>query len=327
MAKSTALTRKKTPQQSMKRTAAQRFAMEFARNWQLHLMIFLPFIYMAIFHYAPMIGIEMAFRAYTPRAGIWDSAWVGVGHFVDFFVNNVRALDIIMNTLIISMYSIIAGFPIPILLALIIHVNTYKGLKKIAQNVSYIPHFISVVILIGILKSVLNPMSGILGSISRNFNIDYFPDIMGEEKAFRHLYVWSGVWQTMGWSSIIYVSALSGVPEDLHEAAKLDGASRLRRVWSVDLPTIMPTIAIMLIMRFGSIMSVGYQKALLMQNTSNSRTSEIISTYVYKTGLGGDGDFSYGTAVGLMNSVVNTSMTVLVNWITNLLTDNEMGLF
>lgn len=325
MAKS-ALARKKTPQQSMKRTAAQQFALEFARNWQLHLMIFVPFIYMAIFHYAPMFGIQMAFREFSVRDGITGSEWRGLGHFIDFFVNNYQCLNVIMNTLIISMYSIFAGFPIPIFLALVIHVNTYKGLKKIAQNVSYIPHFISVVILIGILRSVLNPMSGILGSISRNLNIDYFPDIWGEEKAFRHLYVWSGVWQTMGWSSIIYVSALAGVPEDLHEAAKLDGASRLRRVWSVDLPTIMPTIAIMLIMRFGSIMSVGYQKALLMQNSANARTSEIISTYVYKNGINSS-NFSYGTAVGLMNSVVNTSMTVLVNWITNLLTDNEMGLF
>jgi len=326
MAKSTALARKKAVQQSTKRTAAQRFALEFARNWQLHLMILLPFVYLAIFHYAPMCGIQMAFREFSVRDGITGSEWRGLGHFIDFFVNNYQCLNVIMNTLILSLYSIFAGFPIPVFLALVIHVNTYKGLKKIAQNISYVPHFISVVILIGILRSVLNPMSGILGSISRNLNIDYFPDIWGEEKAFRHLYVWSGIWQTMGWDSIIYVSALAGAPEELHEAAKLDGASRLRRVWSVDLPAILPTITIMLIMRFGSVMSVGYQKALLMQNSGNARASEIISTYVYKNGINSS-NFSYGTAVGLMNSVVNTSMVVLVNWITNLLTDNEMGLF
>jgi len=193
MAKSTALARKKAVQQSTKRTAAQRFALEFARNWQLHLMILLPFVYLAIFHYAPMYGIQMAFREFSVRDGITGSEWRGLGHFIDFFVNNYQCLNVIMNTLILSLYSIFAGFPIPVFLALVIHVNTYKGLKKIAQNISYVPHFISVVILIGILRSVLNPMSGILGSISRNLNIDYFPDIWGEEKAFRHMNVWSGI--------------------------------------------------------------------------------------------------------------------------------------
>ena len=323
MAKSKAIAEQKP---SLKRTGFERFVIDFKKNWQLHLMILLPFLYLLIFHYLPMIGLQMAFRQFSVRAGMWNSEWYGLRHFYNFFANNYQCLNIILNTLIISLYSIFAGFPIPILLALVIHVNTYKGLKKIAQNISYVPHFISVIILIGILRSVLNPYSGILGSISRHFDLDYFPDLWTEEKAFRHLYVWSGVWQSMGWSSIIYVSALSAVSEDLHEAAKLDGASRLRRVWSVDLPTILPTIAIMLIMRFGSIMSVGYQKALLMQNTANSRTSEIISTYVYKNGINGF-QYSYGTAVGLMNSVVNTSMVVLVNWITNRLTDNEMGLF
>lgn len=325
MAKTKAL-KMKDPSQSLHRTGFQRFLVSFSKNWQLHLMIFTPLLYLIIFHYAPMYGLQMAFREFTLRRGIWDSDWVGLGQYITFFTENYQCLNIIMNTLILSLYSIFAGFPIPIFLALVIHVNTYKGLKKVAQNISYVPHFISVIILIGILRSVLNPYSGILGSISRHLNIEYFPDIWGDEKAFRHLYVWSGIWQTMGWSSILYVSALAGVSEDLHEAAKLDGASRLRRVWSVDLPAIMPTIAIMLIMRFGSIMSVGYQKVLLMQNNANSRTSEVISTFVYKKGLASS-NFSYGTAVGLLNSVVNTTMVVLVNWITNLLTDNEMGLF
>lgn len=316
----------KDQRNSLELTGFQKFIKDFARNWQLHLMIFLPIAYMAIFHYLPMTGLQMAFRDFTPASSVDNSEWLGLGNFVDFFTKNYRAVELIMNTLILSLYTIAVGFPIPIILALIIHVNTIKPLKKLSQNISYVPHFISVVIMIGILRSVLDPYSGILGSISRHFNMDYFPDLWADEKAFRHLYVWSGVWQSMGWSSIIYVSALAAVPDDLHEAAKLDGASRLRRVWSVDLPTILPTIAIMLIMRFGSIMSVGYQKAFLMQNTANSRTSEIISTYVYKQGFTGL-SFGYSTAVGLMNSVVNTSMVVLVNWVTNRLTDNEMGLF
>ena len=306
-------------------TGFQKFCANFIKNWQLHLMILLPFAYLAIFHYFPMYGLQIGFRKYTAKLGIWGSEWVGLGQYAEFF-SYYRWGNLIWNTLALSLYAILAGFPIPIILALVIHVNTYKGLKKVAQNISYIPHFISVVILVGILNTVLNPVSGMLGSISQLMGTGYMSDVRGSKTAFRHLYVWSGIWQSMGWSTIIYVSALSAVSEELHEAAKLDGASRLRRVWSVDLPTIMPTVAIMLIMRFGSVMSVGYQKAFLMQNSMNIEVSEIISTYVYKQGLGKN-NMSYGSAVGLMNSVVNTAMVVVVNWITNRLTDNEMGLF
>lgn len=321
MAKSPALVARKAVEQ----TGFQKFWTTFLKNWQLHLMILLPFAYLIVFHYAPMYGLQIAFRHYTPRAGIWNSEWVGLGQFADFFSYYLWD-EVIWNTLALSLYSILAGFPIPVVLALVIHVNTYKGLKKITQNIAYIPHFISVVIMVGILNTILNPISGMLGAITRMTGGDYMSDIRGSEKAFRHLYVWSGIWQTMGWNSIIYVSALTAVPDELHEAAKLDGASRLRRVWSVDLPTIMPTVAIMLIMRFGTIMSVGYQKAYLMQNSMNIRVSEIISTYEYKYGIASN-NLSYGSAVGLMNSFVNTAMVVLVNWITNKLTDNEMGLF
>ena len=282
-------------------------------------------IYFFIFEIAPLPGLQIAFKYYSPRKGIEGSEWIGLANLKSFF-GYYKWTNLVVNTLSISLYSIFVGFPIPIILALVLHVNTNKVLKKVAQNVSYIPHFISLVVMVGILNTVLNPVSGFLGYINRAFGNLAYDDIRGSKTAFRHLYIWSGVWQNMGYSTIMYVSALSAVPDELHEAAKLDGASRLRRVWSVDLPTIMPTIAIMLIMRFGSVMSVGYQKALLMQNSGNARASEIISTYVYKNGINSS-NFSYGTAVGLMNSVVNTSMVVLVNWITNLLTDNEMGLF
>ena len=325
MAKATTL---KASKQAVYQTGFQKFCFTFVKNWQLHLMILTPLAYLLLFHYVPMYGLQMAFRDYRPGGGmaaIWSAEWVGLGQFETFF-DYYRWKDLIWNTLALSLYSILAGFPIPVILALVIHVNTYKGLKKLAQNISYIPHFISVVILVGILQSVLNPVSGMLGAFSQLTGTGYMTDIRGSKTAFRHLYVWSGIWQSMGWSTIIYVSALSAVSEELHEAAKLDGASRLRRVWSVDLPTIMPTVAIMLIMRFGSVMSVGYQKAFLMQNTMNIEVSEIISTYVYKRGIG-KLEMSYGSAVGLMNSVVNTAMVVVVNWITNALTDNEMGLF
>ena len=312
-------------EQLTRRTPVQKFLHNFKRNWQLHLMIALPLAYIIIFAYLPMYGIQIAFRDYNIKTGITGSPWVGLQHFFTFFSDRQWS-RYVGNTLTISLYSLAAGFPIPIILALFLHVNEHPTLKKVTQNISYIPHFISVVILIGIMNTVLNPISGMPGAISRAFGWSYMDDIRGSEAAVRHLYVWSGVWQTMGWSSIIYVSALTAVPDDLHEAAKLDGASRLRRVWSVDLPTILPTIAIMLIMRFGSVMSVGYQKAWLMRNSGNLAVSEIISTYVYARGLG-KMEYSYGSAVGLMNSVVNTTMTLVVNWITNRLTDNEMGLF
>lgn len=306
-------------------TQWQKFWIRFKKNWQLHLMVVLPLAYLILFHYVPMYGITIAFKEYSPRAGIMDSEWVGLAHYERFFGYYLWP-QLVWNTLALSFYSIFAGFPIPIILALMLHVHTGKALKKVAQNVSYIPHFISLVVMVGILQTVLNPVSGFIGYFNRMLGVVDYTDIRGSKTAFRHLYIWSGIWQSAGWSTIIYVSALSGVPEELHEAAKIDGASRLRRVFSVDFPTILPTVALMLIMRFGSVMSVGYQKAYLMQNATNIAVSEIISTYVYKKGIS-NGDMSFGAAVGLLNSVINMILVFLVNWVTNILSDNEMGLF
>lgn len=308
-----------------KKTPLQRFWTHFKRDWQLHLMVLLPLAYLILFHYVPMYGIQIAFREYSPRAGIMGSEWVGLKHYEKFFGYYLWP-QLVWNTLALSLYSIFAGFPIPIILALIMHVHTGKVLKKVAQNVSYVPHFISLVVMVGILNTVLNPISGLIGFFNQLIGNTNIVDIRASKTAFRHLYIWSGIWQSAGWSSIIYISALSGVPEELHEAAKIDGASRLRRVFSVDFPTILPTVALMLIMRFGSVMSVGYQKAYLMQNATNVAVSEIISTYVYKKGIK-EGDMSFGTAVGLLNSVINMTLVFIVNWVTNVLSDNEMGLF
>lgn len=313
------------PQTLVPKKGWARMWLNFKRHWQLHLMLLLPTAYLILFNYVPLYGLQIAWKNYSPRAGIWGSEWVGWANFTRFFEYRLW-YQLIWNTLAISLYSIFASFPIPIVLALILHVHTGKVLKKVAQNVSYIPHFISLVVMVGILNTILNPVSGLLGFVYRQLNIYSYDDIRGSKEAFRHLYVWSGIWQGMGWSSIMYVSALSAVPEELHEAAKLDGASRLRRVFAIDLPTILPTIAIMLIMRFGSVMSVGYQKAYLMQNDMNMEVSELISTYVYKQGIQ-KANMSFGSAVGLMQSVINTILVFTVNWVTNLLTDGEMGLF
>lgn len=302
------------------------FAVRLRKNWQLHLMFLLPALAVMIFYYGPMLGLQIAFRDFRSRAGIWHSPWVGLKHFEAFFKTFVFT-ELLTNTLLLSLYSIFAGFPLPIILALLLHVSPHKRLRKATQNVSYIPHFISVVVLVGILNRVLNPYSGLVGSLYQLFGGVGIPkDIRGEPDAFRHLYVWSGIWQNMGWSSIVYISALSGVSEDLHEAAELDGASRWQRLLHVDLPAILPTVAIMLILRCGSVMSIGYEKVFLMQNELNLTTSEVISTYVYKTGLGYM-KYSYGTAVDLFNSVVNTTLLVLVNIVSRKSSDGELGLF
>lgn len=315
-----------TSEELRRRTPVQKFLHTFKRNWQLHLMILLPLLYIVIFSYLPLYGIQIAFRQYTIKGGITESPWVGLANFKRFFSDR-QWTRYVGNTLTISLYSLAAGFPIPIILALILHVNDHPVLKKITQNVSYIPHFISAVVLVGILNQVFKPFNGLVAIVSQLFGNPVTQDIRVNPDAFYHLYVWSGVWQGMGWGAIMYVAALAGVPMELHEAAKIDGASRLRRVIAVDLPAIMPTVCIMLILRFGSIMSVGYEKVFLMQYGTNMSKSQIISTYVYRVGLSKASNYSFGSAVGLMNSFINTSLVLTVNWITNKLSDGEAGLF
>ena len=309
-----------------RRTPLQKFILNFKRNWQLHLMIAVPVLYLFLFSYLPMYGIQIAFRQYTIKGGITTSPWVGLEQFFRFFADR-KWSQYVGNTLTISLYSLAAGFPIPIVLALFLHVNEHPVLKKITQNVSYIPHFISVVVLVGILNQIVKPFNGLIATIMSQFGGSLNNDIRINPQAFYHLYVWSGVWQGMGWSAIMYVAALAGVPMELHEAAKIDGASRWRRVLSVDLPAIMPTICILLILRFGSIMSVGHEKVFLMQYSNNMSKSQVISTYVYRVGLSKASNYSFGSAVGLMNSAINTSMVLFVNWVTNKLSDGEAGLF
>lgn len=313
----------KTPNLTLRKSWSQSLCQEMKKNWQLYVLILFPLIYVIIFEYAPMYGLQIAFRDYRARRGIWGSEWVGMKNFEDFF-KSAEWKQVVGNTLKISLYSIVVGFPIPILLALMIHVSENKFLKKLTQNVSYVPHFISVVVLVGIINQIFNPFTGMWAAIQKLLGLNISSDIRSNPDAFIHLYTWSGVWQSMGWNSIVYVSALSAVSQDLHEAAMLDGASRWRRVLSVDLPAIMPTICIMLILRFGNVMSVGFEKVFLMQNTLNRAESEVISTYVYTYGLGKN-NLSFGTAVSLMNSVINTAMLLAVNWITSKLSDDEMS--
>ena len=311
------------PQTLVPQKGWRRFVFNFKRDWMLWAMCLVPMIYVLIFNYLPMYGIQIAFKQYSPRKGIWGSEWVGFDNYKDFF-GYYRWTNLIVNTLMISLYELVV-WPVPIVLALILHVYQGKKLKKVVQNVSYMPHFISLVIMVGLLFSVFNPISGFVGTLNRAFGWK-IPDIRGAEGAFRHLYVWSGVWQGAGWGTILYISALSGVPDEIHEAAKVDGASRLRRVFVVDLPTLYPMMSLMLIMKIGGMLSVGYQKAFLMMTQTNKDVSEMISVYVYTQGIR-SGNMSFGQAVGLLSSVVNFTLVLIANKVADVLSDGEMALF
>lgn len=287
-------------------------------HWQLYLFLLLPVVYLIVFSYVPMAGLQIAFKKFNISGGIWGSPWVGLAQFKKFF-SSYQFTRTITNTLTLSLYGLIAGFPLPILLALLLNSLRSQRYKKVVQTVTYLPYFISTVVLVGILTQVLNPRTGLLANFYHMFiGSGEFPNIMASPGAFPHLYVWSGVWQTMGYNSIIYIAALASVDPELHEAAQIDGASRWKRVLHIDLPTIIPTASILLIMSAGRIMNVGFEKAYLMQNNLNLSASEVISTYVYKVGLASSvQDFSYATAIDLFNSVINMILMLLVNGLTS----------
>lgn len=281
---------------------------------QLYVFLILPVIYIIIFAYVPMSGLAMAFTDYSARKGILGSDWVGLDHFKRFF-DSYQSVRIIWNTIILSVYDIVAGFPIPICFALILNSLRGEKFKKFSQSVVNLPHFISVTVMVGILFQLLNARTGLYGTIGEALTGSYPTDLFGSPSGFRHLYVWSGVWQEFGWGSVIYTAALSSVDSVYHEAAQIDGASRFQRIIHIDLPTILPTIIICLILRMGSVMSVGFEKVFLMQNGLNLSASNVISTYVYEIGLSatGNSDFSYATAIGMFNSVVNLIMITIAN--------------
>lgn len=303
----------------------KKFVHDFKRDWQLYVIIAIPVIYILIFAYGPMYGIQIAFKSYTPVKGIVSSDWVGFKWFAKF-MGSVKFKSVFLNTLILSLYSLVVGFPLPIIYALLLNAVRSEKFKKFTQTVSYMPHFIALTVAVSLLFMVLSPINGIYGNIYRLFGgVGYPKDIRASADSFRHLYVWSGVWQQLGWNSIIYVAALSSVSAELHDAAKVDGASRLKRIIHIDFPSILPTVCIMLILRCGSIISVGFEKVYLMQTSVNLSTSEVISTYVFKNGMNTFSNFSYGSAVGLFNSVINLTLLLTVNAITSKLSDKEIS--
>lgn len=282
------------------------------KKWQLLAFIAIPLVYLIIYKYIPMFGIQLAFRDYKLKDGIWNSRWVGLQNFKDFFSSYYFG-RVIKNTLLISFYALFAGFPMPVIIALALNTMEMPKLKKGIETLIYMPHFISTVVLVSILFQFFNVRIGVYGNVIRKLTGNYAVDILAKATTFPHMYVWSGIWQNLGWDTIIYTAALSSVDMELHEAAEIDGASRFQRVLHIDLPTIIPTMAILLILNSGHIMSVGFEKVYLMQTDTNLILSEVISTYSYKIGLTGSFDFSYSTAISLFNSVVNMLMLLFVN--------------
>lgn len=297
----------------------RQFKRRILRNWVLYLFVLPAFIYITVLHYVPLYGIQIAFRNYKPARGIWGSSWVGLKYF-EKFLTSYNAWEIIRNTLIISFYEMLM-FPVPILLALVIHYTPFKGLRKMTQSVTYAPYFISVVVMCGLLTSFFSS-SGIVNQLIRVLGGNTV-DFLNYEEYWRALYVGSGVWRTSGYNAVIYIAALAGVSPELHEAATMDGANRVQRIWHIDIPSILPTIVILLVLRCGRIMSVGFQKAYLLQNDLNLGVSEIIATYVYKMGLQ-KGQYSLSTAVGLFNNIINFLLVISVNKISDKLTGSGL---
>nr|WP_284644876.1 ABC transporter permease subunit [Paenibacillus chinjuensis] len=296
---------------------------KMSKVWQLYVLIALPVIYIFLFKYIPMYGAQIAFKNYVVTKGIWGSDWVGFRHFIRFF-HSYEFWRLMQNTLVLSFYSLLAGFPFPIILALSLNYVKNRLFKKSVQMITYAPHFISVVVMVGIILELLDPRNGIVNMLLKALGFEAI-NFMGVPEYFKSIYVWSGIWQSVGFSCIIYLAALSSIDPALHESAVVDGASKLRRMWHIDLPGIMPIAIIMLIMNTGHVLDVGFEKVLLMQNPLNLRTSEVIDTYVYKVGLASQAmNYSYSSAIGLFKSVINLILLILVNKIAQKTKQNSL---
>jgi len=296
---------------------------EVSSNWQLYLLLVLPVAYILVFHYYPMYGLQIAFKKYNLVKGISGSPWLGFDHFERFFTAYDFSI-VLKNTVQIGFYQLIAAFPAPIILALSLNYIRMRKIKKFVQMVTYAPYFISVVVIVGIIVQLLSPQGGIIHHFIKLFTGQSI-NMMAEPAYFKTVYVLSGIWQTVGWGSIIYIAALTAVDPSLHEAAVMDGASKLRRIRHIDIPGILPTTVILFILEIGKFMNVGFQKILLMQNSLNTRASEVIDTYVYKVGIiSGLPDFSYATAIGLFKSVIGLILIFAANQIARKVNDTSL---
>lgn len=291
-------------------------------NIPLYVLLFPSIILLIMFAYIPMLGLVIAFKDYSPANGILNSPWAGFKYFTQFF-NSVQFGTTMMNTFKISIYSILVGFPLPILLALLCNQLRTGKFKKVFQVTTYLPHFISTMVMCGMIILFLSPNSGLIANIFKSLGWT-MPNLLSKPDSFAGVYVWSDVWQHIGWDSIIYLAALSAIDPTYYEAATMDGASRMQKILNIDLPLLLPTAMILLILRAGSLLSIGFEKVLLLQNPLNLAGSEVISTYVYKVGML-NFQYSYSTAIGLFNTVVNLIILLSVNWFSKRYT--KTGLF
>lgn len=284
----------------------------FKRDYQLWIMILPAIIIVFVFNYIPMYGIQLAFREFDFTKGLTGGDWVGLKYFIQFIESHMFA-DLLRNTVVLSLTTIIVGFPAPIILALLINQIKWKRGKKVLQTTVYLPHFISIVVLVGLLNVLLSPNTGIVGHIMNAFG---FQDVnlLASTNTFVPVYVLSDVWQHVGWNSIIYLAALSSVDPQLYDSAKMDGANRWQIIRNVEIPAIIPTTIILLILNMGSIISTGFEKIFLMQNPLNLPVSEVIETYVYKIGIISN-QFSYAAAIGLFNTLINFALLLTMNYI------------
>ena len=304
----------------MKKYTGDRIKKDFQRNWTLYLLVIPVIIFYAIFMYKPMYGAIIAFMDYTPAKGISGSEWVGFENFARFF-SSPYFVRLLRNSLLLSVDSIVFGFPAPIILALLLNEVGNKKFKKISQTVTYLPHFVSMVVICGMIKDFCLS-TGLINDIVAFFGGTRTP-LLQDPKYFRTIYTVSSIWQEVGWGSIIYLSALSGVDSQLYEAAAIDGAGKWKQTLHVTIPGITPTIIVMLILRMGSLMSMGYEKTILLYNSAIYDTADIISSYVYRVGLI-EQDWSYSTAIGLFNSVINCALLVITNMISKRTTENSL---
>ena len=293
---------------------------DFLKNRQIYIMRSLGVVYFLIFHYLPMFGIVMAFQDFNPAKGFLRSEWVGLDHIIDF-VTSPYFPRLLRNTLLINVYQLIFVFPVPILFALFLNEIKSAKFKKVVQTATYLPHFISMVVFCGLIvdftsqNGIVSKIIQFLGSEKQN--------LLMEPKYFRTIYTSTAIWKEMGWNSIIYIAALAGIAPELYEAATIDGAGRFKKMWHVTLPGIIPTIVIMLILRVGSMMSVGFEKIILLYNEVTRETADVISSFVYRRGLL-DGDYSYSAAIGLFNAVINFTLLIISNKISKKLSETSL---
>jgi putative aldouronate transport system permease protein len=302
-----------TSASAVTRSGLAHLLMRMRRRWQLYALLILPLAYIIVFSYIPMLGAQIAFRDYTAAGGIWNSPWIGLENFERFF-NSYQFSRLIINTITLGLYSLLVGFPIPIILALSLHQVRNLWFKKTLQLATYAPHFISTVVMVGLILQMLNPRFGLLAQITNALGLEPI-SAMSQPDLYQSIYVWSDIWQHMGFAAVIYLAALTTIDPALHEAAVVDGASRLRRIWHIDIPGIMPVATMLFILNIGNFINIGFEKVLLLQNPINTSVSEILDTYVYKVGLASPTlDFSYATAIGLFKGILALMMVVIANY-------------